>query len=274
MVSTICTPEMKLYLEQNIAKYQIQPTGKYIIQEYKHPKFNIKIYTTNTILIAGEKKQAIYQKLFEHITEDKKIGYDEVGVGDFFGPTVYCAVKLEKDSIKELGKLCLPIKDSKKLTDQEMANIYRQVRKIINYSIQVVYDRDIDSKLSSVDQKLYYHHQNYQKLDQADYISIIDLFTTEKNFYSKSQKLNIKWKDSLVIETKADDRYICVALASIIARHYFLGEMAMLRVKYNFNLPLGANVKLKAQEFVDQNSKEVLSQFAKTSFKTFNEIKK
>jgi ribonuclease HIII len=99
------------------------------------------------------------------------------------------------------------------------------------------------------------------------------LFTTEKSFYQYSKNLNITWPKDIILQTKADSHFMTVALASIIARALFLIEMDKLNKKYNMIFPLGAgNVIPTAKKFVKQYSKDELSTFCKTTFKTFNEI--
>lgn len=276
MKTLLATPEMKKWMGQNLAKFAVNPSSKSITDQYqaktsKGEHFIIKVYTTNTVTIQGNIEERIYETLFKQVNETNHYGCDEVGVGDFLGPTVYVACKLTTDSINKLAKLGLSIRDSKKLKDDEIKDIYAKTKEVVDYEAQIVYDRDIDG-LNSIAQKVNYHFENV--IDAFDETVIIDLFTTENSFYKYSQELDIEWPEKLILETKADGTYMSVALASIIARAIFLEEMAKLEAKYDFKLPLGAGAlpKAAASEFVKRYSKEELSTFCKTSFKTFNEI--
>ncbi len=92
-------------------------------------------------------------------------------------------------------------------------------------------------------------------------------------FAKYSNTLNLTWPDNLLLETKADGKFISVALASIFARAIFIKEMEILENKYDFTFPYGANnVVNPGKEFVKLYSKDELATFCKTSFKTFDEI--
>lgn len=276
MLTLTATKPILTWLEQNLAQYQVPSTNKTITHSYqtetkKGEKFKIDVYTTNTLTITGNISERIYSSLIKASNEINVVGCDEVGVGDFLGPTVYASVKLDQAALNYLSTQHLPIRDSKKLTDPQIIEMYNKLVNKIEFHHQVVFDYEIDN-LNSIAQKVYYHFENV--FDYEEEQIIIDLFTTEKSFYKYSHDLDIKWTDNIVLETKADGKYLSVALASIIARAIFLQEMSKLEEKYNFELPFGAGnkVKLAAQEFVNKYGKDELATFAKTSFKTFNEL--
>jgi len=275
MYTFFATSKMKQWLHENMEQFQVPTTNKTIIKSY-HGKtkeggtFKINLYNTNTITIDGTLKNRLYEKLFLECGEQNMIGCDEVGVGDFFGPTVYVAVEFSQESINQLAKLHLPIRDSKKLKDPEIIEVYHTVKDIINFKSQIAYDSQIDPNHNSIAQKVFYHHKN---CEQSQSQIIIDLFTTEKSFYKYSSNLNITWPNNIILQTKADSHFMTVALASIIARALFLIEMDKLNKKYNMTFPLGAGKVIPtAKKFIEQYSKDELATFCKTTFKTFNEI--
>lgn len=273
MIIFIAKDEIKSFLYNELAPYQIAPSSEYIQTEYKHRLFNIKVYKSQTITVSGSKEKEIYNKFIEVLDEDNYIGMDEVGVGDFFGPTVYVAVRLTRDDIDKFRNLYVNIKDSKKLKDEEIVHIYNKIKSFIKYEKQIVFDKDIDSSYNSIMQKMYYHYQNYLALkDKSDRKVIIDLFTTENNFHKVAKNMEVEYSNNLKLETKADSKYVSVALASIIARYHFISEMDKLNEKYCFEFPYGANVKLEAIEFIKMYSKAEMAKFCKTTFKTFDEV--
>ncbi len=279
MLTIIATPKITKWLDENLNKYAQSSPNKTINQIYeavtnKGESFKITVYNNGTLTIQGNIKQRIYQKLIVECGEENYIGCDEVGVGDFLGPTVYVAVKFNQSTIEQLAHSNLPIRDSKKLTDTQIKQVFNETSNFIEYSSQVVYDYQIEN-LNSIGQKVYYHYQNvFVTNNDINDTTVIDLFTTINSFYKYSKELEITWPDNIILETKADNKFLTVALASIYARAIFLEEMAKLEAKYNFTLPLGAGAKPKtaAQEFINQFSKDELATFCKTSFKTFNEI--
>ncbi len=271
MYSIINKKEIDLFLSKELSKFRTNPSNSTIKDIYVSDRFNIAVYNSNTILISGELQNRIYTKLLSIVEENKFLGCDEVGVGDFFGPTVYCSVFLDKNSLNVLSNSFINIKDSKKFKDDEIIEVYNKLKSIVDYEVEIVFDKDIDN-LNSIEQKMFYHNKNTNKFNDVN-TCIIDLFTTENSFYKYSKKYNLKWNDNLILETKADSKFYSVAIASIIARGIFLEEMDKLNKKYNMIFPLGCtNVKKIGSEFIKKYSKEELATFAKTSFKTFDEI--
>ncbi len=205
-----------------------------------------------------------------HCQEEDMCGYDEVGIGDFFGPTVYVSVNLTKQNIKALARSGVNLKDSKKCSNQEILNICQKLKNQVDYHYQIVYDNIIPITLNSVSSKVYYHFKNYQP--QAKY-HVIDLFTTTNSFYKYSKELNINWSNNIILETKADSKYLCVALASILARGIFLTEIYNLQKQYPLvTLKLGANVLDVGKKFCEVYGIDELSKIVKTSFKTYKTL--
>ncbi len=271
MYSIINKKEIDTFLSKELSKFKVNPSNKTIKDMYVSDRFTIAVYNSNTLLINGELEDRIYTKLLSLVEEDKYLGCDEVGVGDFFGPTVYCSVRLDQEIIKKLSTSYINIKDSKKFKDEEIMEVYSKLKSIVDYQVEVVFDKDIDN-LNSIEQKMVYHNKNTLKFNNVD-TCVIDLFTTENSFNKYTQKYNLKWNDNLILETKADSKFYSVAIASIIARGVFLEEMDKLNKKYDMVFPLGSvNVKKTGSEFIKRYSKEELATFAKTSFKTFDEI--
>lgn len=272
MQTLITKPLMEKYLDEKIISYETRPSGQYIRREFNNTRSNIKIYTTGTMTITGPGELKIFTTLMNLTNEENTLGCDEVGVGDFFGPTVYCCVNLTSSALKYIGENHLKIKDSKKLTDEEIVSLYNNhLKNNIDYQIAVVFDCNIPDSLNSIEQKSYYHNQLVNYYSNCNY-TVVDLYTTENNFHKVTEKLRLKWPDDLILETKADGKYYSVAIASIIARRYFVTEMDKLATKYNYSFPYGANVANEALIVKELLGKDEMANFCKTSFKTFKEL--
>lgn len=274
MISIVATKTAQKWMKENLAKYATQITNKNIKAAYagktKAGNFTINVYSTNLTTITGSYEARIYKQLVLNSGEFSYTGCDEVGVGDFFGPVVFASVTLDEASLEYIATHPLNIRDSKKLEDYEILNIYATLKEKVTHKIQVVYDRDVDATLNSISMKSYYHNLNLQGITNN---AIIDLYTTENAFNKYTQALNLQWPNPLILETKADGKFLSVALASIFARAKFIQEMDNLDSKYNFSFPYGANNVINpAKDFVAKYSKAELATFCKTSFKTFDEI--
>lgn len=271
MYSIVNKKEIDAFLNKELSRFKVNPNTTTIKDLYVSDRFTIALYNSNTLLISGELQDRIYTKLISLVEENNYLGCDEVGVGDFFGPTVYCSVLLNEKSLNELSTAFINVKDSKKFKDEEIIVVYNKLKSIVDYQVEVVFDKDIDN-LNSIEQKMIFHNKNTTKYNNIE-TCVIDLFTTVNSFNKYTEKYNLKWKGKLILETKADSKFYSVAIASIIARGVFLEEMDKLNQKYDMVFPLGANnVKDTARKFIERYSKKELATFAKTSFKTFNEI--
>lgn len=273
MIVLIGKTEFINVINQKLLSYETRPSGKYVQRMFANKDFELKIYTTGTITINGNKEHSAFKWLMSELQEENYFGMDEVGVGDFFGPTVYVGVKLTSTAIEKIVELKLSIRDSKKIKDEEMQTIFEQLKDVVEYQVQIVYDKDLPKNLNSIAQKMHYHYLNIQQVATTEIEEyILDLFTTENNFQKVSSNLNQTWPANLKLETKADDKYVCVALASIFARVIFLQEIQKLEQKYQQIIPLGANVQRDAQNFANKFGKEELATFCKTTFKTFKQL--
>ena len=73
---------------------------------------------------------------------------------------------------------------------------------------------------------------------------------------------------NLNFETKAENKFIAVACAAIIARYAFLDYFDQLSEKYDFMFPKGAgkSVDIKGKEFVKIHGGSALRDVAKLHF--------
>lgn len=183
-------------------------------------------------------------------------GSDEVGTGDYFGPVCVCAGYVTKDDVDFLVKL--GVRDSKKLTDADMLKIGPQLMDRIPHSLLIVTPQKYnqvheENNLNAIKAKL--HNQAYinlaKKINLPSF-KIIDQFTPESSYYRylKNEPQIVR---GIHFETKAEDKYLSVAVGSIISRYGFLKTWQEMEQKYDITFPKGSSdkVDILAQEFVD-----------------------
>ena len=273
--------------------YQVSDNNNYTLFRAKIKSSTLTIYTTNKILIQGNNCFDLYQEICECINiemefENKKIelesvnigqtiiGTDEVGTGDYFGGIVVCASCVPNDKILELTKL--GIKDSKMIDDKKILELGEYLIKNINHSVlllnnekynKIVVDPNINlNKIKAVLHNkviqsfiLKYPNTNYDNI-------IIDGFCTkEKYFEYLSGKKDVINNVDLI--QKAENKYISVAVSSIIARYYFLKHLDELSLKYGYSLLKGASSKVDQliKKIVKEKGIDYLYNFAKINFK-------
>ncbi len=214
-----------------------------------------------------------------------RIGSDEVGTGDFFGPIIVVAVYINDETIDLLKSF--NILDSKKQTDSNILETVPKILKIIenNYSVVTIGNTVYNEK---------YHANNYHmnhikaemhynalelltiKCNLKGEKAVIDEFASQENFnaYIKHLKLSPLLLDLKFLQ-KAESHVTAVALASMIARYEFLIHMDKLSQVVGKPLPLGsgANVLEFARDLYDHLGEEIFKSIAKLNFKTFGQLK-
>ena len=205
-------------------------------------------------------------------------GSDEVGTGDYFGPVCVCASYVTQDNVDFLIKL--GVRDSKQMSDADMLKIGPLLMERIPHSLLIVppqkYNRVHESNnLNAIKAKL--HNQAYinlaKKIELPSF-KIIDQFTPETSYYRYLQN-EPQIIRGIHFETKAEDKYLSVAVGSIISRYGFLKTWEEIEKKYNMTLPKGSGdkVDIVAQAFVERYGFERLGEIAKLHFKNTEKIR-
>ena len=110
----------------------------------------------------------------------------------------------------------------------------------------------------------------YQLIEEEkptyDYI-IVDEFAKEHKYYEYIQE-STHIQRGITFMTKAEDKNLAVACASMIARYIFIKEFDKLSDSLHIPLPKGAgpNVDAVGQEIVEKYGKDKLKEVAKLNF--------
>ena len=217
--------------------------------------------------------------------EDKKyynsssIGSDEVGTGDYFGPIVVTSCYVSKDDIPFVESL--GIKDSKKLDDEKIKKVAPELIKKIKYKSVIMSNAEYNSKYSdsyNINKiKAIMHNKALWRMIheedlQYDYI-IVDEFAREARYYEYLNG-NPEIQKGITFMTKAEDKNLAVACASVISRYIFLVEFDKLSDSIHIPLVKGAgsDVDKIGKEVVETYGKEKLKEIAKYNFKNTERI--
>lgn len=223
-------------------------------EKKKETKKNSKVYYANTI------------------------GSDEVGTGDYFGPIVVTASYVTKEDIPFLENL--GIKDSKKMTDEQILKITPQIIKKIPYYTMTLSNKEYNQRHSEYNMnamKAILHNKALLEMTKQykdyDYI-VVDQFAEKYVYYNYLRKVpNVQRNITFI--TKAEDQCLSVACSAIISRYIFIKEFDKLSKKYNQTLPKGAGpiVDEIGAKLVKEYGIDVLNEIAKTNFKNTEKIK-
>ena len=144
------------------------------------------------------------------------LGIDEAGRGSVLGPLVIAGVIIDnrKESILEN----MGVKDSKKLTPDRRKVLARKLKKMFEYDTVIYSAQDIDEmrsqgiNLNEIERKGM--QEIIQKLDFDE--AIVDAVDVKAERFQEN--LRIDTGVDVIAEHKADDKYIEVSAASIIAK--------------------------------------------------------
>ena len=224
-----------------------------------------------------KKKEKVKELVDPKIYYANTIGSDEVGTGDYFGPIVVCATYVTKDDIPFLEEL--GVKDSKKLTDDKILEIVPKIIKKIPYECIILNNKDYnenyntDMNMNKV--KAILHNKVLSKMItkyQADYV-VVDQFANPYVYYNYLKETN--YVKNITFITKAEDKCLSVACASLISRFVFLKEFDKLGEKLGVFLIKGASDKVDelGLRIVNKYGVDKLKEIAKLNFKNTEKIK-
>ena len=226
--------------------------------------------------LVSEKKEV--KSSFHNVNS---VGSDEVGTGDYFGPIVVTATYVTKDDVEFLDNL--GVMDSKKISDDKILKIAPQIAKRIKYKSIILSNKEYNSNHSKeynmnkikaiLHNKVLYQMINEEK-PKYDYI-VVDEFAREQKYYDYiKESTNIQ--KGITFMTKAEDKSLSVACASIISRYLFLKEFDKLSDSLHIPLPKGAGAEVDkiGQEIVEKYGREKLEEVAKLNFLNTSRILK
>ena len=144
------------------------------------------------------------------------LGIDEAGRGSVLGPMVIAGVIVPEKMDKVLERM--GVKDSKRLTPNRRTILSRKLKKMFEYEIVVMSAREIDELRAS--------GVNLNEIEKNAMESIILKLKPEKAIVDAVDVKAQRFQDNLCKDTgfdvmaehKADDKYIEVSAASIIAK--------------------------------------------------------
>ena len=207
------------------------------------------------------------------------VGSDEVGTGDYYGPIVVTASFVSKDNIPFLTEL--GVRDSKKLSDEQILKIVPKIIKKIPYKTIMLSNKEYndnygkDMNMNKI--KAVLHNKVLTEMvkdNDYDYI-VVDQFEPEKSYYNHLSDAPNPLKGITFI-TKAEDKCLSVAVSSLISRYIFVKEMDKLGDKYGIFLPKGANYYVEdvGIKLVNKYGEKILHDIAKLNFSNTDRILK
>jgi ribonuclease HIII len=202
----------------------------------------------------------------------ERIGIDESGKGDYFGPLVIAAVFVDATTQGELR--LMEVRDSKKISDGRVLEMAPDIKTICPHSVIAIGPQkynELYAKIKNLNRLLAWGHakalENLLERGVTCERAISDQFGDERLILNvlqeKGQKITLEQRP----RAESD---LAVAAASILARAEFLIRLKRLSSEVGTTLPKGASpaVELAAKMVVKKHGQDRLGTIAKLHFKT------
>lgn len=201
----------------------------------------------------------------------ERIGIDESGKGDYFGPLVIAAVFVDATTQGELKLMA--VRDSKKISDGRILEMAPDIKTICPHSVIAIGPQkynELYAKIKNLNRLLAWGHAKALE-NLLEHVpcerAISDQFGNERLILNALQEKG----RTIVLEqrTKAESD-LAVAAASILARAEFLLRLKRLSNEVGTTLPKGASptVELAARMVIKKHGQDRLGHVAKLHFKT------
>jgi ribonuclease HIII len=199
------------------------------------------------------------------------IGSDECGKGDYFGPLIVVAVRLEAGEAQRMKRG--EVRDSKTLSDDACLRLGAALRGQVTHAIARLdpprYNQIHQRKGQLNEMLADLHAEAIGKLARPGIRVLVDKFADARLLDTRLAPLGVHLEQRVRAEA-----FTAVAAASIIAREQFLTALRELSDEFGVDLHKGAGdpVDRSARRFVAIHGMEGLANVAKVHFKNTQKI--
>jgi len=280
-------------LDEHHFKFREVPYARFAGEK---DKTNVVFYESGKLVLQGKGTQEFIEFVLEpEILKEARLGYeailnpdlllprlgvDESGKGDFFGPLCIAGAYVNEAVVKAWQDA--GIRDSKNISsDKRIGELAEVIRKTPGCVYTVVpigndaYNR-LYQKMRSVNTLLAWGHARVienlmgqkHRMQPPPVRAISDQFASHKDTVAKAL-MTLGRQVELVQRHKAEED-LAVAAASILARDEFVTRLKKLEKEFGMQLPKGASaaVDAAAKQFIEKYGAENLVKVAKMHFRT------
>jgi len=284
---------LKSALETRRYEFRQVPYARFAAEK---EKTGVVFYESGKLVVQGKGTQEFVEFLLEpEVLREARLGYetvlnpdlllprigvDESGKGDFFGPLCVAGVYINESVVKAWKDV--GIRDSKNISsDKRIKDLAEMIQKTPGCVTTVVpigndaYNR-LYRTMGSVNTLLAWGHARVienlmgqrHRMNPPPVRAISDQFAASKDVISKAL-MTMGREIELVQRHKAEED-MAVAAASILARNEFITRLSSLGKQFDLELPRGASalVDKTAKEFLAKFGAENLPKVAKMHFRT------
>jgi ribonuclease HIII len=285
--------ELREWLGAHGYKFREVPYARFAAEK---DKTNLVFYETGKLVIQGKGTQEFIEFVLEpEILKEARLGYeavlnpelllprlgvDESGKGDFFGPLCIAGAYINENVIKAWKDS--GIRDSKNISSdkriKELAELIRKTAGCVTSVVAIGNERynQLHNKMRSVNSLLAWGHARVienlmgqqHKMNPPPVRAISDQFAYHKETVAKA--LMPLGRSIELIQKHRAEADLAVAAASILARDEFVTRLGRMEKEFGMALPKGASaaVDAAAKEFIATHGAENLPKVAKMHFRT------
>ena len=245
-------------------------SGKFVVQG-ADPDVFVARYVEGATPVPPKEKKADDAGGVERVPTTTLIGSDECGKGDYFGPLVVCAVRMEPDEAAKLADS--GVVDSKALKDDRALQLGAALRGVLPHAVRRLDPPEYNDRhaaLKNVNLLLAdLHAEAIRALAQPGDEVLIDQFSKKDLFEERLGDLGLRIRQAPRAEAN-----LAVAAASIIAREEFLTRLDELSGEAAIRLRKGAGAPTDAAgvEYARLHGAEALRAVAKLHFKNTEKV--
>lgn len=263
---------------------------------FESDKCNVVFYESGKLVVQGKGTQEFIEFVLEpEILKEVKLGYetvlkpelldprigvDESGKGDFFGPLCIAGVYMNESMVqpwKDAG-----IRDSKNVTsDKKISDLAEVIRKTPGCVVNTVTIGNqryngMHAGMGSVNKILAWGHAQVienllgqkHRMNPPPIRAMSDQFAASKSVLEKA--LKTAGRQIEFVQQHRAEEDLAVAAASILARDEFVKGLVKLEKQFNVKLPKGASaaVDAAAKTIFEQYGVDGLARVAKMHFRT------
>jgi ribonuclease HIII len=284
---------LRQWLVAQSYKFREVPYARFAAEK---DKVNVVFYESGKLVLQGKGTQEFIEFVLEpEILKEAKLGYetvlnpellaprlgvDESGKGDFFGPLCIAGVYVNESVVKAWKDS--GIRDSKNISSdkkiRELAELIRETTGCVSTVVPIgneAYNR-LYKTMRSVNAMLAWGHARVienlmgqrHRMSPEPVRAISDQFASSKDTVAKAL-MPLGREIELVQKHRAEED-LAVAAASILARHEFVTRLGNLEKQFEMRFPRGASAAVDeaAKEFISRHGVGTLSEVAKMHFRT------
>ncbi|MFQ5729376.1 MAG: ribonuclease HIII [Waddliaceae bacterium] len=229
---------------------------QYTVFSAKKKGLSCTLYQSGKLMVQGKETPTFMEFYLEpevlgtfaytyadlEIDKNARIGIDEAGKGDFFGPLCIAGVFASGENILKLKEL--GVRDSKSMSDNTIIKVANTIRKEHPYHVVKINPlkyNELYNKFRNLNHLLAWGHATtIEALVNKTHCSnvLIDQFAAEKVVEAALKRKNLAV--NLAQRHRGEEDPV-VAAASILARQAFLEGLKKLGSEFSMKLPKGAS---------------------------------